>query len=117
MNLNPVARFKSAQTQPTISVKDVERVRRQRRLAKTEEEYSDVRSQMRELVAELRSTPERSPQLKRIAGQDDVIEDMYRRLANAREELAQADTPAHRIEAVLAVDSVLATAKELRISE
>lgn len=53
----------------------------------------------------------------RIAGQDGVIEDMYRRLANAREELAQADTPVHRIEAVLAVDSVLAIAKELRISE
>ena len=52
----------------------------------------------------------------RIAGQDGVIEDMYRRLANAREELAQADTPVHRIEAVLAVDSVLAIAKELRTS-
>lgn len=52
----------------------------------------------------------------RIAGQDDLIEDIYRRLANAREELAQADTPAHRIEAVLAVDSILATAKELRTS-
>lgn len=53
----------------------------------------------------------------KIAGQDSVIEDIYRRLANAREELAQADTPVHRIEAVLAVDSVLAIAKELRISE
>ena len=53
----------------------------------------------------------------RIAGQDGAIEDMYRRLANAREELAQADTPVHRIEAVLAVDSILAIAKELRISE
>lgn len=52
----------------------------------------------------------------RIAGQDDLIEDIYRRLANAREELAQADTPAHRIEAVLAVDSILATAKEIRTS-
>lgn len=53
----------------------------------------------------------------RIAGQDHAIEDIYRRLANAREELAQADTPVHRIEAVLAVDSVLAIAKELRTSE
>ena len=52
----------------------------------------------------------------RIAGQDDLIEDIYRRLANAREELAQADTPAHRIEAVFAVDSILATAKEIRTS-
>lgn len=68
MNMNPVSRRKSAQIQTTISVEDVERVRRQRRLAKTEEEYADVRSQMRDLVSELRSTPERSPQLKRIAG-------------------------------------------------
>lgn len=42
---------------------------------------------------------------------------MYRRLANAREELAQADTPVHRVKAVLAVDSVLAIAKEIRTSE
>ncbi|PMC63600.1 hypothetical protein CJ203_10270 [Corynebacterium tuscaniense] len=68
MNMNPVSRRKSAHIQTTISVEDVERVRRQRRLAKTEEEYADVRSQMRDLVSELRSTPERSPQLKRIAG-------------------------------------------------
>lgn len=53
----------------------------------------------------------------KIAGQDHTIEDIYRRLANAREELAQANTPVHRIEAVLAVDSVLAIAKELRTSE
>lgn len=68
MNLNPATRFKSAQTQPTISVEDVERVRRQRRLAKTEEEYSDVRSQMRDLVAELRSTTVRNPKTMKIAG-------------------------------------------------
>lgn len=63
-----MTRLKSTQAQPTISVKDVERVRRQRRLAKTEEEYRDVRSQMRDLVAELRSTPERSPKTTKIAG-------------------------------------------------
>lgn len=68
MNMNPVSRRKSAQIQTTISVEDVERVRRQRRLAKTEEEYADVRSQMRDLVSGLRSAPERSPQLKRITG-------------------------------------------------
>ena len=68
MNMNPLSRRKSAQIQTTISVEDVERVRRQRRHAKTEEEYADVRSQMRDLVSELRSTPERSPKLKRIAG-------------------------------------------------
>jgi hypothetical protein len=50
----------------------------------------------------------------RISGQDSEIEDIHRRLTIARDELAQADTPVHRIEAVLAADSVLAIAKELR---
>lgn len=50
----------------------------------------------------------------RIEGQDDDIEDIHRRLVIAREELAQATTPVHRIEAVLAADSVLAIARELR---
>ncbi|MFH6888690.1 hypothetical protein [Corynebacterium aurimucosum] len=68
MNLNPLSRLKSAQVQPPISVADVQRVRRQRRIAKTEEEYSAVRSQMRDLVGELRSTPEQNSKLMRIAG-------------------------------------------------
>lgn len=68
MNLNPLTRAKSVQAQPSISVEDVERVRRQRRLAKTEEEHSAVRSQMRDLVGELRSTPVRNSKLTRIAG-------------------------------------------------
>lgn len=53
----------------------------------------------------------------KLEGQIGEIDNIHRRLANAREELAQAETPVHRIEAVLAVDSVLAIAKELRISE
>ena len=68
MNLNSLARAKSVQVKPSISVEDVERVRRQRRLAKTEEEYSTVRSQMRDLVGELHSTPVRNPKLTRITG-------------------------------------------------
>lgn len=47
-------------------------------------------------------------------GQDSDIEDIHRRLVIARDELAQATTPVHRIEAVLAADSVLAIARELR---
>lgn len=43
-----------------------------------------------------------------------AIEDIHRRLINAREELNHAKTPIHRIEAVLAADSILATARELR---
>lgn len=68
MDLNPLSQIKSAQAQPSISALDVQRVRRQRRLAKTEEEYSAVRSQMRYLAGELRSTPVRDPKLMRIAG-------------------------------------------------
>lgn len=68
MDLNPLSQIKSAQTQPSISALDVQRVRRQRRLAKTEEEYSAVRAQMRDLAGELRSTPVRETKLMRIAG-------------------------------------------------
>lgn len=50
----------------------------------------------------------------RIEGQDGDIEDIHRRLVIVREELAQATTPIHRIEAVLSVDSVLSIARELR---
>ena len=68
MDLNPLSQIKSAQTQPSISALDVQRVRRQRRLAKTEEEYGAVRAQMRDLAGELRSTPVRDTKLMRIAG-------------------------------------------------
>lgn len=68
MDLNPFSQIKSAQTQPSISALDVQRVRRQRRLAKTEEEYGAVRAQMRDLAGELRSTPVRDTKLMRIAG-------------------------------------------------
>lgn len=50
----------------------------------------------------------------RIAGQESDIENIHHRLVVAREELAEADTSLHRIEAVLTADSVLATAQELR---
>lgn len=68
MDLNPLSRLKSPQAQPSISALDVQRVRRQRRLAQTEEEYSAVRAQMRDLAGELRSTPVRDTKLMRIAG-------------------------------------------------
>ncbi|MGJ4050592.1 hypothetical protein ACN4DP_05765 [Corynebacterium macclintockiae] len=68
MDLNPLSRLKSPQEQPSISALDVQRIRRQRRLAQTEEEYSAVRAQMRDLAGELRSTPVRSPKLMRITG-------------------------------------------------
>ena len=68
MDLNPLSRLKSPQAQPLISALDVQRVRRQRRLAKTEEEYSAVRAQMRDLAGELHSIPVRDTKLMRIAG-------------------------------------------------
>lgn len=68
MDLNPLSRLKSPQEQTSISALDVQRIRRQRRLAQTEEEYSAVRAQMRDLAGELRSTPVRSPKLMRITG-------------------------------------------------
>lgn len=68
MDLNPLPRLKSTQAQPSISVSDVQRLRRQRRSAKAQEEYSAVRSQMRDLASELRSTPMRDSKLMRISG-------------------------------------------------
>lgn len=50
----------------------------------------------------------------RMAGQESNIADIHHRLVAAREELAKAETSIHRIEAVLAADSLLATARELR---
>lgn len=47
---------------------DVQRVRRQRRLAQTEEEYSQVRLQIRDLAGELKSKPTSDSQLLRISG-------------------------------------------------
>ena len=53
----------------------------------------------------------------KLEGQIGDIDNIHRRLVNARDELAQAETPAHRVEAVLAADSVLALARELRAPE
>lgn len=50
----------------------------------------------------------------KLDGQISDIDDIHRRLVNARDELTQAQTPAHRIEAVLAADSILVLAQELR---
>lgn len=47
---------------------DVQRVRRQRRLAQTEQEYSQVRLQIRDLAGELKSKPTSDSQLLRISG-------------------------------------------------
>ena len=48
-----------------------------------------------------------------LEGHDEKISEMHRRLVNVREEIAAAETPQHRLEAVLTADSVLATARLL----
>lgn len=48
-----------------------------------------------------------------LEGQGDEIETICRRLVNARDEIATAETPLHRLEAVLTADSILATARLL----
>ena len=53
----------------------------------------------------------------KLEGQIGDIENIHRRLVNAHAELAQAETPVHRVEAVLSADSVLALARELRAPE
>jgi len=53
----------------------------------------------------------------KLEGQIGDIENIHRRLVNAHAELAQAETPVHRVEAVLAADAVLALARELRAPE
>lgn len=52
----------------SVSVADVERVRRQRRLARTEQEYAEVRAHVRDLAGHLRSKPQRNTQLLKISG-------------------------------------------------
>lgn len=48
-----------------------------------------------------------------LEGRDEEISDIHRRLVNVREEIAAAETPQHRLEAVLSADSMLATARSL----
>ena len=48
-----------------------------------------------------------------LEGQEAEISQIYNQLVNAREEIAAAESPQHKIEACLAADSVLATARML----
>ena len=51
-----------------VSPADVERVRRQRRAAHTEEEHAEVRAHVRDLASNLRSKPQTNTQLLKISG-------------------------------------------------
>lgn len=48
-----------------------------------------------------------------LEGREKVIADIYRRLMNARDEISAAQTPKHKVEAVLAADSILATSRSV----
>lgn len=49
-----------------------------------------------------------------LEGREQEVSEIHRRLVNARAEIAAAESPQHRLEAVLAADAVLATARSLR---
>lgn len=49
-----------------------------------------------------------------LEGREEEIDTICRRLENARKEISIAETPQHRLEAVLAADSLLATVRSLR---
>lgn len=51
-----------------VSAADVERVRRQRRAAQTEQEHAKVRAYVRDLASNLRSKPQTNTQLLKISG-------------------------------------------------
>lgn len=48
-----------------------------------------------------------------LEGRDQEISEIHRRLVNARGEIATAESPQHRLEAVLAADALLATVRSL----
>lgn len=62
------ANLKNLGRKSSISVADVQRVRRQRRLAQTEQEHADVRAHVRDLVGDVKSKPRKNTQLLRISG-------------------------------------------------
>lgn len=49
-----------------------------------------------------------------LEGREDEISQVHRRLVNSRQEIAAAESPQHQLEAVMAADSILATARSLQ---
>lgn len=68
MNQINLGRLRAPSREPSVSVADVQRVRRQRRLAQTEQEYSTVRSHMRDLASDLKSEPKKNTELLKMSG-------------------------------------------------
>lgn len=68
MELANLRNLKKRRKESLVSAADVERVRRQRRAAHTEEEHAQVREHVRDLASNLRSKPQNNPQLLRMSG-------------------------------------------------
>ena len=68
MNKVGLDNFNMLSKEPSVSVADVQRVRRQRRLARSEEEHAAVREHMRDLAGNLKSKPRESTNLLKISG-------------------------------------------------
>lgn len=68
MNKVSLRNFNMLGKEASVSVADVQRVRRQRRLAQTDQEHADVRAHMRDLSGGLRAKPQSSTKLLKISG-------------------------------------------------
>lgn len=68
MNKVGLGNFNMLSKEPSVSVADVQRVRRQRRLARSEEEHAAVREHMRDLAGNLKARPRESTNLLKISG-------------------------------------------------
>lgn len=68
MELANLRNLKNLGKESLVSPADVERVRRQRRAAHTEEEHAEVRAHVRDLASNLRSKPQTNTQLLKISG-------------------------------------------------
>lgn len=56
-----------------VSVDDVRRIRRQRRLAQSDQEYATVREQIKDLSGHLRSKPESNSRLLELTGKIIIV--------------------------------------------
>ncbi|MGP6174286.1 hypothetical protein [Corynebacterium sp. A21] len=68
MNKVSLRNFNMLGKEASVSVADVQRVRRQRRLAQTDQEHADVRAHMRDLSGGLRAKPRANTKLLKISG-------------------------------------------------
>lgn len=68
MNQRQLKWLRLPSKQSSVSVADVQRIRRQRRSAQTEQEYSAVRSLLRDMAGNLRTAPATNTKLLKAYG-------------------------------------------------